>query len=99
MKLTGRNITVQIALDPMELAGARAKDGEARTVLDVVAGGRTMKADIATKSFRRAITTVMEHGADGVRLMLQGKLMGDNSIIEAGLAAQPREKKAEAEAA
>ena len=60
---------------------------------------RRVTADVATKSVRRALATTSEHGADGVSVIVQGKLVGD-TIADAGLMAQPKVRpQAAAEAA
>lgn len=100
MKLTARNINVQIILDPMQLAGARVRDDAPKmTTMEIAAGGREILADVVTKSLRRAIRNVMEHGSDGVKLIIQGKLTSENSLLDAGFNVQVKDKKPEAEAA
>ena len=49
-----------------------------------------MTADIATKSLRKAQTTIRELGGDNVVPMIQGKLVADDRIEEAGVSAQPK---------
>ncbi len=48
-----------------------------------------MMADVASKALRKAMSALQEHGADGVVLLLQGKLAGA-TIAEAGLVAAPK---------
>jgi hypothetical protein len=61
-----------------------------RTTIAVNVGGRTVTADIATKSVRKAVKQLLEHGAPNVTLILQGTLAANNSIEEAGLVAQAK---------
>jgi hypothetical protein len=49
-------------------------------------------ADIATKSLRKAKSTIAANGAEHVFAMVQGKLKG-NEIIECGLVAQVKAPK------
>jgi hypothetical protein len=42
------------------------------------------------------VKAIEEHGADGVTLLLQGSLAASGAINEAGLAAQPKVKSAQA---
>ncbi len=61
-----------------------------RTLITVEVAGRTVHADLATRSIRRAVETIEECRPDGVALLLQGSLAASRAINEAGLAAQPR---------
>ena len=65
-----------------------AIDGAVRTIITITVAGRTVSADLATKSIRKAHITLAEHGLNGVVCVLQGKLQGDNTLADAGLAAQ-----------
>jgi hypothetical protein len=60
----------------------------ARTELTVAVAGRTVTADLATKSLRKAVKTLTENGADKVVVIIQGALSSDNRIEEAGITAQ-----------
>ena len=60
---------------------------------------RHVTVDLAAKSVRRALATIIEHGVGGVTVIVQGKLVGD-AITDAGLMAQPKVRpQAAAEAA
>jgi hypothetical protein len=59
-----------------------------RIELAIAVDGRTVTADIATKSVRKASKTLAEHGADGVVLLIQGVLTARDRVEEAGLVAQ-----------
>jgi hypothetical protein len=50
--------------------------------------GRTLHADLATKSVRKAVKTLLEHGEQNVALIIQGSLAADNRVEEAGITAQ-----------
>jgi len=56
-----------------------------RTVLKITLQGGAMFAEVATKSLRRAITTIAEHGADSVIVFVEGKLSPVNILQDAGL--------------
>jgi hypothetical protein len=55
---------------------------------------RTVTAEIATKSLRKAQTAIRDAGADNIALLLQGRLVAGDVIAEAGLSAQPKTPKA-----
>ncbi len=93
MKLTASKLKVTVVLNAIELCAIPAPDGKPRSVLHITLPGRTVTADIATKSLRKAQTTIRETGADGVAVILQGHLVGD-AIAEAGLVAQIKTPKA-----
>ena len=94
MKLNAKALKVTLVLDATELA-ALPDPTAARIVLQIsVAGGRTVSADIAGKSLRKAKATIAEHGPDNVAVVLQGKLMDGNVVAEAGLVAQSKQPKA-----
>jgi hypothetical protein len=85
-----RKLKVTMIIDAAPFAALRAVPDIAppRTELTVAVGGRTVTADVATKSVRKAVKTLTENGEDKVVLMLQGVLGSDNRIEEAGLTAQ-----------
>ena len=86
MRLTARALKCTLTLDAKELVDP---GGAARVSLQIsVAGGRTVTADVASKSVRKCRAVIAEHGADNVALVLQGKLMDDGTVSEARLVAQ-----------
>ncbi len=86
--ITAKALKVALVLDPAAIAAFRLSPGDIRTVLSISVAGRVVTADIATKSIRKAAAAIGEHGADGVACVLQGKLQADDTLTEAGLAAQ-----------
>jgi hypothetical protein len=54
----------------------------------VTVGDRTLHADLATKSVRKAVRTLLEHGEQNITLIIQGSLGADNRVEEAGITAQ-----------
>jgi hypothetical protein len=92
IEATARKLKITTLLDPAPFAalGPISDNAPSRTVITVEVAGRTVHADVATRSIRRAVKAIEEHGADGVTLLLQGSLAASGAINEAGLAAQPR---------
>lgn len=88
--VNAKRLKVTVVVDPAELAAVSAPDGKPRVKLRIQLPDRRLVADIAAKSIRKAQATISEHGADGVAVILQGVLLGDDSISEAGLSAQPK---------
>ena len=95
MSLSATKLKVTVVLRPNELLTVPAPEGTPRVTLTVALPDRTVKADIATKSLRRAQTAIREAGADNVAVILQGALVAGDVITEAGLSAQPKTPKAQ----
>jgi hypothetical protein len=87
---TARKLKVTMVIDAAPFAAPRAVPDNAPARIDITisVGGRTVSADLATKSVRKAVKTLTENGADNVVLILQGALSADNRIEEAGITAQ-----------
>ena len=96
--LTAKSLKVAMTLDTAAVQAIPAVDGAIRTVITITVAGRTVSADLATKSIRKAHITLSEHGLNGVVCVLQGKLQGDNTLSDAGLAAQVKAQQAAASA-
>jgi hypothetical protein len=89
--VSARAVKVTIPLDPAVVGALPVPDG-ARADLAVNCDGKLYSASIATKSLRKAKTTIGVNGADATFVMLQGRLKGDE-IIECGLVAQVKAAK------
>ncbi len=87
---TARKLKVTMVLDAAPFAAPRAVPDNAPARIDITisVGGRTVSADLATKSVRKAVKTLTEHGPDAVVLIIQGVLASNERIEEAGITAQ-----------
>ena len=87
---TARKLKVTLMIDAAPFAALRTVPDNAppRTDITIAVGGRTVSADLATKSVRKAVKTLIEHGTDNVVLILQGVLGSNDRIEEAGITAQ-----------
>jgi hypothetical protein len=87
---TARKLKVTIMIDAAPFVALRTVPDNApsRTDVTVTVGDRTVSADLATKSVRKAVKTLIEHGTDNVVLILQGVLASNDRIEEAGITAQ-----------
>jgi hypothetical protein len=91
-----RKLKATLVLDAQPFASLKiAELVGARTMLVIEVGGRYLRADLNTKSLRRALVTLAEHG-DATTLVLQGVLTASDTLDEAGLSAQVRAKAPEA---
>jgi hypothetical protein len=89
--LTAAKLKVSTVLKGEEFANMPVPN-DARMILRVKVGERTLTADVATKSVRRAQATIRESSPHSIALVLQGVLVGEK-IYEAGLMAQVKEQK------
>jgi hypothetical protein len=87
---TARKLKITAVIDaaPFVKLGVPPDNAPPRTTIVVDVGGRMLSVDIATKSVRKAVKTLLEHGEQNVALVLQGALAADNRVEEAGLVAQ-----------
>jgi hypothetical protein len=90
--LTAARLKVTTTLDATELLAITAPDGKPRIILNIRFPERTVTADIAAKSLRKADTAIREAGVDNITPILQGRLAAGDTIAEAGLTAQPKTK-------
>ncbi len=90
LKTNAKKLKVTLVLEsaPFVQMGVPPDNAPSRTTVSVNVSGRSVTADIATKSVRKAVKQLLEHGAQNVTLMLQGALAANNSLEEAGLVAQ-----------
>jgi hypothetical protein len=96
--LTAKSLKATIVLDAAQVARLSAPDGKPRCIVRISIEGRTITADLNAKSVRKAIATIRENGPEACAVILQGKLQPDNTLAEAGLNVQLKQK-AEAPAA
>ena len=89
--VNARTLKVTVVLDAVSLLAISApENGPARTVLNIWLSDRSVAADLASKSVRKAIAAVQEYGPDGCAAIIQGKLIAGDRIIEAGLVVQQK---------
>jgi hypothetical protein len=90
---TAKKLKITVVIDsvPFVQLGVPPDNAPPRTVVTVTVGGRTLVADIATKSIRKTVKTLQEHSPENVVLVLQGALGTSNTIEEAGITAQVKQ--------
>ena len=91
--LTATRLKIATTLDATELLAINAPNDKPRITLRIRLPDRTLTAEIAAKSLRKAQTTLRQSGADNIVLLLQGRLIAGDVIAEAGLSAQPKAAK------
>jgi hypothetical protein len=88
LRLSAKTLKVSLVLDPAALAGVTVPANMQRVEFAVAVDGRTVRGSLNAKSVRKAAAALAEHGADGVAVVLQGKLAAGDVLEEAGLSAQ-----------
>ena len=88
--LTAARLKVTTILNTDELNAVSPPNGKPRITLRIRLPDRTLTAEIASKSLRKAQTAIRDVGADNIVLLLQGHLIAGDVIAEAGLSAQPK---------
>jgi hypothetical protein len=91
--LTAARLKVTLTLCAAELNAIKALNDWPRLTLRIRLPDRTLTAEIAAKSLRKAQTAIRDVGADNIVLLLQGSLTAGDVIAEAGLSAQPKAAK------
>jgi hypothetical protein len=92
--LSAKALKVSVVLLADEVLKVNAPDGgPSRTTLSIRTPEQTVKVDVASKSIRKAQSTIKDNDGN-VAVIVQGRLVKDE-IVEAGLTAQPKTPKAE----
>jgi hypothetical protein len=91
--LTAGRLKVTLTLSAAELLAITAPEGKLRIPLRIRLPDRTITAEIASKSLRKAQTAIRETGADNIALVLQGLFVAGDRVAEAGLSALPKAHK------
>ena len=96
VQLAARGIKITVVLNSAGVAEALAPFAEATGRVPVVLAveGRKLRFDMASKAIRKALATLAEHSPDRVAVIVQGRLMTDDVVAEAGLVAQAKAPRA-----
>jgi len=94
VKATAKSVKVTLVLDP---AGITRIDsiGQKQVKVRITVEAMTLEADLNSKSYRKALTTIDELGAENCNVILQGSMKIQGKIEGAGLAVQPKKAKEE----
>ena len=94
--LAAKALKVTMVLDAVAVAqtlGMLAHIEGRRIALDFTVDGRMLHADFAPKSIRKCLAMIRENGVEKAAVIVQGKLLRDDTIAEAGLVAQVKAPK------
>ena len=86
--LNAKSLKATLVLAPAEVLSLSAPDGKPRCIVRVNVDGRTVVADLNAKSVRKAIATIRANGPEACAVVLQGRLAADNTLADAGLSVQ-----------
>jgi hypothetical protein len=91
---TAKSVKVTLVLDP---AGITRIDsiGQKQVKVRITVEAMILEADLNSKSYRKALTTIDELGAENCNVILQGSMKIQGKIEGAGLAVQPKKAKEE----
>jgi hypothetical protein len=100
--LSALSIKIVLVLDPAEVVDVLQQAvglPNARVPFAIEVEGRRLRCTFAAKSVRKCLATLHQHGPENVAVIIQGTLMRDDTIAEAGLVVQVKVPKAESAAA
>ena len=79
--LTASRLKITTMLNAAELLAIKPPHDQQRVTLRVQLPDRTITAEAAAKSLRKAQTAIREAGADAILLMLQGHLVAGDRVL------------------
>jgi hypothetical protein len=94
MPITATKLKITTVLSTAEMAKFQVPNCPRLTVR-VQLPDRVLSVDVATKSLRKAQAAIAEHGADNIVVVLQGALIANDTVAEAGISAQVKGAKKE----
>jgi hypothetical protein len=96
--LTARSIKIVVVLDSTEVLGVLQQAtaiADARVPFTIEVEGRRLRCTFAAKAVRKALATLKQNEPENVVCIVQGKLLRNDEISEAGLVAQVKQPKPE----
>ena len=92
LRLSAKSLKCTVVLDASQLTGFEVPNGQPRVAFTIDVGGRAITGEFNSKSLRRVVTAIAEHGPEGVAVIAQGRLAVDQ-LEDAGIVAQPKTPK------
>lgn len=87
LKVTGRAIKISVVVDPAGLIGVNVPLDQPRFPLTVEASGVALHTELSSKSVRKCAAAVAAAKPGEITVLLQGKLVSDGRIEDAGISA------------
>ena len=91
-KASTKTAKVTLVLDPLSITRV-CSEGKKQTKLIVTVGSMKFEAMVNSKSYRKALATIDELGADNCNVILQASMIVPCKLEAAGLAVQPKAPK------
>jgi uncharacterized protein YlxW (UPF0749 family) len=91
---TAKNAKVTLVLNPESIPRIDST-GKKQTTLKISVESMAFEADLNSKSYRKAIATIDELGADNCNAILQGSMKVQGKLEGVGLVVQPKKGKEE----
>ena len=95
-KASAKTAQVTLILDPLSITRV-CSEGKKQTKLIVTVGSMKFEAMVNSKSYRKALATIDELGADNRNVILQASMIVPGKLESAGIAVQPKAPKPLAE--
>ena len=91
-KATAKAAKVTLVLDPLSIARVLS-EGQKQTKVIVTVASMKFEAMVNSKSYRKALVSIDELGADNCNVILQASMTVPGKLEAAGLAVQPKVQK------
>ena len=95
-KASAKTAKVTLVLDPLSITRVNS-EGQKQTKLIITVGAMKFEAMVNSKSYRKALVTLDELGADSCAVILQASMTVPGKLESAGIAVQPKAPKPVAE--
>ena len=95
-KASAKTAKVTLVLDPLSITRVNS-EGQKQIKLIITVGAMKFEAMVNSKSYRKALVTLDELGADSCAVILQAAMTVPGKLEAAGIAVQPKAPKAVAE--
>ena len=82
--LSANSVKVTLVLTPEQVAALPPSQGKTVPVV-IAVGGRQIRASLSAKSLRKSQAIIAEHGAESVAVIVQGRLLTDDVLADAGI--------------
>lgn len=90
---TSKSVKITLVLEPDSLRTVVDSIGKKQVMLKVTAGQTVYHAPLNSKTFRKAVSTLQELGAENCNVLVQGTLKDKNQVEAAGIIVQQKGQK------
>jgi hypothetical protein len=91
MKFSAKSVEVTVVLDAAEFAATPMREtGAPRIILNICLPDRNITADINSNNLFHARMAILEAGSENIALVLQGRLVSGDLVVDGRLSALPK---------